>query len=142
MADVVPSVTFQRDGEARSSLIRTDPYQETTKPRTRFGPTIAVLDRTRRQGGRAFDWNNSVRATGSEGSHLGQLIRKRLAGREMILPEHSGRLAPILRKTVKTRPIVLDRKDSWPIAALCRLPRDVMASYLSGKRTWNATMRG
>src|SRR6218665_1554733 len=101
MADLVPSVTFQRDGEARSSLIRTDPYQETTNPRTRFGPAIAVLDRTRRQGGRAFDWHNRVSATGSEGSHLGQLIRKRLAGREVIHPEHSGRLAPILRKTVK-----------------------------------------
>src|SRR6218665_2570301 len=101
MADVVPSVTIQRDGEARSSLIRTDPYQETTNPRTRFGPTIAVLDRTRRQGSRAFDRHSSVSATGSEGSHLGQLIRKRLAGREVILPEQSGRLAPILRKTVK-----------------------------------------
>src|SRR6218665_63909 len=101
MADVVPSVAIQRDGEARSSLIRTDPYQETTNPRTLFGPTIAVLDRTQRQGGRAFDWHNSVSATGSEGSNLGQLIRKRLAGREVILPEHSGRLAPILRKTVK-----------------------------------------
>src|SRR6218665_2880475 len=134
MADVVPSVTIQRDGQARSSLIRTDPYRETTNPRTRFGPAIAVLDRTRRQGGRAFDWHNSVSATGSEGRHLGQLIKKRLAGREVILPEHSGRLALLLRKT-QTRPIVLDRKDSWPIAALCRLSRDVIASYLNGKRT-------
>src|SRR6218665_2528218 len=101
MADVVPSVTIQRDGSARSSWIRTDPYRETTNPRTRFGPAIAVLDRTRRQGGRAFDRHNSVSATGSEGRHLGQLIKKRLAGREVILPEHSGRLAPLLRKTVK-----------------------------------------
>src|SRR6218665_1858104 len=98
MADVVPSVTIQRDGEARSSLIRTDPYQETTNPRTRFEPTIAVLDRTRRQGGRTVDRNNSVSGTGSEGSHLGHLIRKRRAGREVIPPEHSGRLPPIPRK--------------------------------------------
>src|SRR6218665_1821623 len=54
------------------------------------------------KGGRTFDRHNSVSATGSEASHLGQLIRKRLAGREVILPEHSGRLAPILRKPVKT----------------------------------------
>src|SRR6218665_2720278 len=101
MADVVPSVTIQRDGEARSSLTRTDPYQETTNPRTRLGPTIAVLDQLRLQGESDIRSAKGVSATGSEGSHLGQLIRKRLAGREVILPEHSGRLAPILGKTVK-----------------------------------------
>src|SRR6218665_296232 len=60
----------------------------------RLGPDATT------RGGRTFDRHNSVSATGSEDSHLGQLIRKRLAGREVILPEHSGRLAPLLRKTI------------------------------------------
>src|SRR6218665_4023593 len=101
MADVVPSVTIQRDGEARSSLMRTDPYQETTNPRTRLGPTIAVLDRLRLQGESDIRSAKSVSATGCEGSHFEQKIRDRLAGREAILPEHSDRLAHIRRKPVK-----------------------------------------
>src|SRR6218665_1314850 len=64
--------------EGGGTLIRTDPYQETTNPRTRLGPTTVGLDRMRPLGGRTFDRHNSVSATGSEGRHLGQLIKKRL----------------------------------------------------------------
>src|SRR6218665_477231 len=130
MADVVPPVTIQRDGEARSSLIRTDPYQETTNPRSRLGPTIASWTGCDSKGSRTFDRQRSVSATGCEGSHLEQKIRT------------FGSPRPYSEENCQTRPMGLDRKDSRPIPTLCRLSRDVMASYLSRRRTWNDKMRG
>src|SRR6218665_788846 len=94
------------------------------------------------KGGRTFDRHNGVSAEGSESSHLGQLIRKRHGRAGGDPPRTFGSPRPYSEKTCQTRPIVLDRKDSWPIAVLCCLSRDGIASYLSRKRMWNVTMRG
>src|SRR6218665_1402243 len=101
MADVFPPATTQRGGNEGATLIRTEPYQETTNPRTRLGPTNASWTGCDPKGSRTFDRQRSISATGCEGSHLEQKIRDRLVGQEVILPEHSGRLAHIRRKTVK-----------------------------------------
>ena len=141
MADI-PPMTIQRDGEARSLLIRTDPYQETTNP----GPDLGQ----RSPSGTGCDpqGESYIRSAKERQLHgmRGQpswAKDKEETGRAGGDPSRTlGSPRPYSEKNCQTRPIVLDRKDSWPIAALCRLSRDVMASYLSGKRTWNATMRG
>src|SRR6218665_481987 len=112
MADVVPSVTIQRDGEARSSLIRTDPYQETTNPWTRLGPTIAVLDRLRLQG------ESDIRSAEQRQRHGMRRqpswpTDKEETGRAGGDPFRTfGSPRPYSEKNCQTRPTVLDRKDS------------------------------
>jgi len=142
MADVVPSVTIQRDGEARSSLIRSDPYQETTNLRTRLGPTIAVLDRLRLQGESDIRSAEERQRHGERGQPSWPTDKEE-TGRAGGDPSRTfGSPRPYSEETCQTRPMGLDRKCSRPIPARCRLSRDVMASYLSRKRMWDGTMRG